>query len=141
MKRDVVDNTEANDYRALKRQLQADIDYRTLGQHMQAVRQKRGMTQAVVAEKMKVGVKYYSAFEAGKAKISLYRLIQFICLMGTSADFLLAGCHLDYPPRYACPDDSSEDRKALNSLLDQCSDDTVKTLLIVAEGLLVREKG
>lgn len=140
VKQEIVENGEPSDYRAIKRQLQADIDYRLLGQHMQEVRHSRKMTQAAVAEKMKVGVKYYSAIESGKAKINLYRLIQFICIMGTSADHLLVGCHLDYPPSYACPDDLSEDRKTLIALLDHCSDDTVKTLRIVAEGLLLKEK-
>lgn len=139
MKRDIADNTEAIDYRALKRQLQADIDYKTLGRHMQAVRLQRGMTQAVVAERMKIGVKYYSRFEVGTEKISLYRLIQFICIRETSADYLLAGCHLDYPPSYICPDDSSPERKQLNVLLDQCSDAAIKTLLIVAKGLIERD--
>lgn len=140
MKQDIVENAEPCDYRALTKQLHADIDYRVLGQHMQAVRQKRGLTQAAVAEKMKVGVKYYASIESGKARISLCRLVQFICLMGTSADHLLVGSHLDYPPGYACPDDASEDRKVLLALLDQCSEDTVKTLRIVAEGLLLKEK-
>lgn len=140
VKQEIVENVEPSDYRAIKRQLQADIDYRLLGQHMQEVRHSRKMTQAAVAEKMKVGVKYYSAIESGKAKINLYRLIQFICIMGTSADHLLVGCPLDYPPSYACPDDLSEDRKALITLLDHCSEDTVKTLRIVAEGLLLKEK-
>lgn len=140
VKQEIVETGEPSDYRALKRQLQADIDYRLLGQHMQAVRQSRKMTQSAVAEKMRIGVKYYSSIESGKAKINLYRLIQFICIMGTSADHLLVGCLLDYPPSYTCPDDISEDRKALYTLLDHCSDDTVKTLRIVAEGLLQKEK-
>lgn len=139
MKQDIVENSDACDYRALKRQLQADIDYKLLGQHMQAVRRKRELTQAVVAEKMKVGVKYYSAIESGKVKISLYRLIQFICIMGTSADHLLMGCHIDYPPSHECTEEASVDRKELYTLLDQCSDDHIKTLRIVAEGLLAKD--
>lgn len=57
MKQEIVETGEPSDYRALKRQLQADIDYRLLGQHMQAVRQSRKMTQSAVAEKMRIGVK------------------------------------------------------------------------------------
>lgn len=139
MKQDIIENNNACDYRALKRQLQADIDYKLLGQHMHTVRRKRELTQAVVAEKMKVGVKYYSAIESGKVKISLYRLIQFICIMGTSADHLLMGCHLDYPTSHKCSEDASEDRKALYVFLDQCSDDQIKTLRIIAEGLLAKD--
>ena len=86
-------NTE---YLAVNKQLQSEIDYRVIGRHMQAIRQKCGMTQAVVAEKMKLGVKYYAALEAGTESISLSRLIQFICLMQSSSDTLLAGCHPDY---------------------------------------------
>lgn len=52
MKQEIVENVEPSDYRAIKRQLQADIDYRLLGQHMQEVRHSRKMTQAAVAEKM-----------------------------------------------------------------------------------------
>lgn len=140
MRQDIAENGELNDFRARKRQLQADIDYKVLGRHMQAVRQQRGLTQAVVAEQMKVGTKYYSAFEGGKAKISLYRLIQFICLMGTSADCLLVGCHRDYPSHHIRPEDDSEDRKLLLSVLDQCSDDTIRIMRIVAEALLESEK-
>ena len=90
-------NTE---YLAVNKQLQSEIDYRVIGRHMQAIRQKCGMTQAVVAEKMKLGVKYYAALEAGTESISLSRLIQFICLMQSSSDTLLAGCHPDYPYVY-----------------------------------------
>lgn len=82
MKRDIADNTEATDYRVVKKQLQADIDYTILGRHMREVRRQRGMTQAAIAERMKIGVKYYSKFEVGSERISLYRLIQFICIMG-----------------------------------------------------------
>ena len=140
MKRDIADNTEATDYRVVKKQLQADIDYTILGRHMREVRRQRGMTQAAIAERMKIGVKYYSKFEVGSERISLYRLIQFICIMGTSADYLLAGCHLDYPPRYLCPDESSVARKRLNTLLDRCSEDSTRTLLLVTEGLIERNK-
>ena len=140
MAQDMLENGDACDYRMLKRQLQADIDYRILGQHMQAARKKRGMTQAAVAEKMKVGTKYYSAIESGTVKISLYRFIQFICLMGTTADQLLMGCHADYPPSHQCPDDASDDRKAIYALMDQCTEDQIKALRIIIDGLMTIRK-
>ncbi len=140
MKKDIAKHNRTYDYRVLKSQIQSEINDKMLGQHMQTVRQQRGMTQAVVAEQMKVGIQYYSALERGKARISLYRLIQFICLMDTSADFLLTGCHHEYPSYYVCPDQIAENRKHLISLLDHCSDSTISILQIVAEALIRNQK-
>ena len=107
---------------------------------MQAIRQKCGMTQAVVAEKMKLGVKYYAALEAGTESISLSRLIQFICLMQSSSDTLLAGCHPDYPPLHTCQENVCHERILLNKLLDQCSDELIRTLYVIAQGILNQSK-
>lgn len=126
-------NTE---YRAVNKQLQSEIDYKVIGRHMQATRQRNGMTQAIVAEKMKLGVKYYAALEAGTENISLSRLIQFICIMQSSSETLLAGCHPDYPPKHICSENVCHERILLNKLLDQCSDDLIKTLYVIAQGLL-----
>lgn len=126
-------NTE---YRTVNKQLQAEIDYKTIGRHMQAVRQKCGMTQAVVAEKMKLGVKYYAALEAGTENISLSRLIQFICITQVASDTLLAGCHPDYPSPYTCLENACSERILLNKLLDQSSDELIKTLYVIAQSLL-----
>ena len=130
-------NTE---YLAVNKQLQSEIDYRVIGRHMQAIRQKCGMTQAVVAEKMKLGVKYYAALEAGTESISLSRLIQFICLMQSSSDTLLAGCHPDYPPLHTCQENVCHERILLNKLLDQCSDELIRTLYVIAQGNLNQSK-
>ena len=130
-------NTE---YLAVNKQLQSEIDYRVIGRHMQAIRQKCGMTQAVVAEKMKLGVKYYAALEAGTESISLSRLIQFICLMQSSSDTLLAGCHPDYPTLHTCQENVCHERILLNKLLDQCSDELIRTLYVIAQGILNQSK-
>lgn len=134
-KYEVSEMADNANYRTVNKQLQGEVDYKLLGCHMQSIRQQRDMTQAAVAEKMKLGIKYYAAIEAGTARISLYRLIQFICIMQTSADLLLAGCHADYPPSNPYLDDVCKERLLLNKLLDQCPDETIKTLYVVAQGL------
>lgn len=127
------------DYRAINRQLKADIDFHIIGNHMQVVRKARGMTQAAVAEKMKLGTKYYAAMEAGAVKISFSRFLQFIIIMQTSADYLLSGCQPNYPTQFSCPTDACKERVLLNRLLDQCSDDLTKTLYVIAQGLIVNK--
>lgn len=127
--------TDKTDYHKINKQLKAEIDYKAIGNHMKSVRMKRKMTQEEVAEKMKWGTKYYSSIEAGKAKISLVRLIQFIGITQISADTLLKGCYSDYPSQYASTDDVCQERLELNKLLDQCSDEIIKTVLIITQGL------
>ena len=88
----------------------------------------------------KLGVKYYAALEAGTESISLSRLIQFICLMQSSSDTLLAGCHPDYPPLHTCQENVCHERILLNKLLDQCSDELIRTLYVIAQGILNQSK-
>lgn len=128
--------SDTSDYRAVNKQLKAEFDFKIIGKHMQSVRKKRGMTQAEVAEKMKLGTKYYASMEAGAVKISFPRFIQFVILMQASADFLLSGCHPEYPPQFACPGEACKERIMLNKLLDQCPDDLRKTLYVIAQGLI-----
>lgn len=123
-------------YLATIKQLQSEIDFKAIGNHMQSIRLKREMTQATVAEKMNWGTKYYASIEAGKGKISLIRLIQFIVIMQTSADSILKGCHRDYPSPDPNTDSACHERKELNKLLDQCSDEVLKTVLVITKGLL-----
>ena len=126
---------DKTDHHEINKQLKAEIDYKAIGNHMKSIRMKRKMTQEEVAEKMKWGTKYYSSIEAGKAKISLVRLIQFIGITQISADTILKGCYSDYPSQYTSTDDISEDRLELNKLLDQCSDEVIKTVLTITKGL------
>lgn len=104
---------------------------------MQSVRKSHGMTQAEVAERMKLGVKYYASLEAGTVKISFQRFLQFVVIMQASSDYLLSGCHPEYPPRFSCPDGACKERILMNKLLDQCSDDLTRTLYVIAQGLIV----
>lgn len=125
-------------YRAIIKQLQREIDYKRLGQKMQKIRLERGLTQLEVADRMKMGEKYYAAIEAGSAKINLIRLIQFVCIMQISADELLIGSHPDYPSKYDREETEDEERKMLNKLLDQCSNQDLKTIYIIAKELRKR---
>lgn len=127
---------DKTDYRAINRQLQAEIDYKAIGRHMKAIRRKRHMTQAAVAEKMNWGTKYYASIEAGTTRINLVRLIQFIGIVQTSADDLLMGCHKNYPSQYGRPDDPWQQRLELNKLLDQGSEEMIKMIIIITQGLL-----
>ncbi|WP_461811511.1 helix-turn-helix domain-containing protein [Faecalimonas sp.] len=127
------------EYREINKQLHADIDYKLLGRHLREIRKQNGMTQAEIAEKMKMGVKYYASIEEGKTKINLIRLIQFICITQTSADYILAGTHKRYPSQFQCPENASRSRKQLSQLLDQCSEQIIETIYVIAEGLRNRE--
>lgn len=124
------------DYRAINKQLKAEFDFKVIGKHMQSVRRARGMTQAEVAEIMKLGTKYYASMEAGTVKISFSRFLQFIVIMQASADNLLLGCHPEYPSQFSCPDGACKERVMLNRLLDQCSDDLIKTINVIVQGLI-----
>lgn len=123
------------EYRAGLKQLQLEIDYKVLGRHLQTVRKKHGITQVAIAEQMKVGEKYYTTLESGKGRMSLARLIQFICITHASADYLLSGTHAGYPLQFSYPKNSCERRDKLNRILDQCSEDTIETLCTIAERL------
>ena len=131
--------SDKTDYRALNKQLSAEINYITLGHHMKNARKQCGMTQAEMAEKMKLGVKYYAALEIGKAKIKLVRLIQFISITQVSADTLLIGTHADYPSRFSHRIDNKEkaytERDELHHLIDRCSDETIETILVITKAL------
>lgn len=128
--------SDTTDYRAVNKQLKAECDFKIIGKRMQSVRKERGMTQAEIAEKMKLGTKYYASMEAGAAKISFPRFLQFIIIMQSSADYLLSGCHPEYPTQFACPDEACKERVLLNKLLDQCPDDLIRTIYVVAQGLI-----
>lgn len=130
---------ENNDYREVCKRLQSEIDYRLLGQRMRSVRLKRGFTQSTISEIMRIGEKYYAAIETGIERISLARLIQFICVMQVPADYLLSGCHENYPSNYKYHEDRCQERDQLNNLLDKCSDETIKTIYIITKGLLERQ--
>lgn len=109
---------DAIDYREINKQLKAEFDFKIIGKHMQSVRKAHKMTQAEVAEKMKLGTKYYASLEAGTVKISFQRFLQFIVIMQASSDYLLSGCHPEYPPQFPCPDGACKERVMLNKLLD-----------------------
>lgn len=128
------------DYRMLNKQLSAEIDFKVLGRHMKSARKQCKLTQAEIAEEMKLGVKYYAALEAGTAKISLVRLIQFICLTQVSADFLLSGTHKHYPTNFLSRSTSQRKatltkREELHTLIDKCSDDKIETVIIIMNAL------
>lgn len=128
------------DYRVLYKQLSAKIDFKVLGRHMQSARKQCGLTQAQVAEEMKLGVKYYAALEAGTAKISLVRLIQFICITQASADALLSGTHAYYPANFSsralgAAGSLHAKREELHELIDKCSDEKIETMLVIVKAL------
>ena len=125
----------SSDYRDVTRKLQKEMNYRALGQHMRSVRKKHHMTQAEVAEEMQMTEKYYASIETGTIHISLLRLIQFISLMQVSADSLLIGCREDYPSNPDQVEHQCADRIKLERILDRCSDEQIRTLRIIAEGL------
>ena len=127
---------DTTDYRTVNRQLKAGFNFKIIGKHMQSVRKRRGMTQSEVAEEMKLGTKYYASMESGAVKISLPRFLQFIIIMQTSADYLLSGCHPEYPPQLASCEGVCKERIILNKLLDQCPDEMIRTLNIIVQGLI-----
>lgn len=127
---------ETTDYRAINKQLKNEFDFRVIGKHMQSIRKSRGMTQAEVAEKMKLGTKYYASIEAGAVKISFQRFLQFVVLMQASSDYLLSGCHPEYQTLFSCKGDVCKERLVLNGLLDQCSDELIKTLCVITQSLM-----
>lgn len=123
-----------SDYRKLNKLLSAEIDYKVLGRHMKSARKQRKLTQAEMAEEMKLGVKYYAALEAGTAKISLVRFIQFVCIIQVSADSLLIGTHEHYPTNFLSRSSTQHGsaytkHEELHSLIDKCSDDKIETML------------
>lgn len=138
MKRNNVDADESVDYRKYNQQLKEAIDYETIGYHIKEVRRSKRLTQAAVAEMMHWNTKYYASVESGKRKISLHKLIQFICITKVSADCLLAGCHDDYPPLSMYAVSGSERRLHVNRMLDKCSESEMKLIETVLEGLLAK---
>ncbi len=138
MKRKEVQVDESFDYRQYNQQLKDAIDYETIGYHMKEARRKKHMTQAAVAEMMHWSTKYYASIESGKREISLHKLIQFICIMESSADCLLAGCRDDYPLHDLYAASGSELRIHVNRLLDKCSESELKLIETVIEGLLAK---
>lgn len=113
--------------------LQSQIDYETIGAHMSVIRHDLAYTQAQLAEILGLKPNYYGQFETGTRHINLTRLIQFICKTQCSADFLLRGCHRDYPSSASAQQEYSETRKELNSILDKCDDNLLKDLIVVVE--------
>lgn len=127
------------DYRMVNRWLHEQVDYQVLGARMKTVRRKMGLTQAAMAEKMRMGIKYYASLETGATKINLVRLIQFIAITQTSADYLLVGCHPEYPSSEVICANVSEERQRLNKVLDQCSDEFIRTIYIITTSLLEKK--
>lgn len=119
-------------------QLQDEIDYVTLGHHLRDVRKAHPYTQAQISEILGLKPNYYGQYETGARHINLPRFIQFICKTQCSADFLLMGCHKDYPSSLPARQEYSETRKEINSILDKCDDELLKDLIIVAEFLRKR---
>ncbi len=122
--------------RARNVQLQNEIDYAAIGRHMRDVRKTLAYTQAQFSELLGMSPNYYGQYETGAQHINIPRFIQFICVTKCSADQLLAGCHADYPSRSRLPEDCSEQRRRLNTLLDKCPDEIVESLLVVAQTML-----
>ncbi len=127
-----------NDERPYNLQLQDEIDYETLGHHLRDVRKAHAYTQAQISEILGLKPNYYGQYETGVRHINLPRFIQFICKTQCSADFLLTGCHKDYPSSFPTRQEYSETRKEINSILDKCDDELLKDLITVAELLRKR---
>ena len=119
-------------------QLQDEIDYVTLGHHLRDVRKAQPYTKAQISEILGLKPNYYGQYETGARHINLPRFIQFICKTQCSADFLLTGCHKDYPSALPARQEYSEARKEINGILDKCDDELLKDLIIVAELLRKR---
>lgn len=128
-------SSDTQDYRTINRELKKTINFRLIGSHMQNARMQQNMTQAAIAERMHLGEKYYSLVETGKSALSLARFIQFVCLTQTSADALLTGCHTDYP-HSVHSDTTSEMRRNVDCILDQCSDEMLRTIYALIKGLI-----
>lgn len=127
-----------NEERPYNLQLQDEIDYVTLGHHLRDVRKAQPYTQAQISEILGLKPNYYGQYETGARHINLPRFIQFICKTQCSADFLLMGCHKDYPSSLPARQEYSETRKEINSILDKCDDELLKDLITVAELLRKR---
>lgn len=69
-----------------KQELNGDI-----GQRIKAARERAGFTQDRLAELTDVGVPYLAKLETGKVGISLPNFINFCCVLGVSADYLIWG--------------------------------------------------
>lgn len=127
-----------DEYRKHNKLLKAAIDYETIGYHMKEIRRSRGLTQAVVAERMHWSVKYYASVESGKRLISLPKLIQFVGIMGISADLVLTGCHPDYPSMGEKTETWSEAYVRVQKLLDKCGESELRLIEIVLTGILAK---
>ena len=119
-------------------QLQDEIDYKTLGHHLRDIRKALQYTQAQIAELLGLMPNYYGQYETGARHINLTRFIQFICKTQCSADFLLRGCHKDYPSSLPAQQEYSQTRKELNSILDKFDDKLLNDMVFFAKYLLSR---
>lgn len=129
---------DKNDERPFNLLLQEEIDYMTLGRHMRETRKALNYTQAQISEILGLKPNYYGQYENGTRHINIPRFIQFVCKTQCSADFLLMGCHQDYPSSLPARQEFSETRKEINSILDKCDDELLKDLITVAEILRKR---
>lgn len=124
--------------RARNCQLKKEIDGAVIGRHMRERRKAMGYTQAQLAEILGMGSNYYGQYETGVQLINFSRFVQFICVTGSSADQLLAGCHADYPSQANLSSAYSEQRKKLNALLDKCPEAMIEDLIEITQVLLKR---
>ena len=121
--------------RMMSKNVKEQINYTAIGHHMKDIRKRRGCTQEYLAGQMGISLNFYASLENGKNQINLARLLQFAVLMDTSPNEIVAGSYLKLKET-SSPEDSRTQRKAFDSLLDQCSDSLLMKLYDVCHLLV-----
>lgn len=111
----------------------ADINYERIGARFRKARKANGMTQKYVADYLDIETNSYSNLERGAQPINLKRIIELCILYGIKPGYLLDDCcpellRIDY----RLPENTSDEHKALCSILETCSDKVKHILLLIA---------
>lgn len=114
------------------------LDYHEMGKRIRARREFMKMNRETLAEKLDVSPQFIADIEYGNKGVSLKRLYRLCQVLGTSADYILAGERLDENDN----EDLSRAREKVMSILCKCDarqlDGIEKIASIYAEGVKMK---
>ena len=106
------------------------IDYKKIGGRISFARKKLHLTQEEVSSRVGIGIDFYAHIESGTS-CSLSVLIRILQVLNISCDYVLAG--IIPAAKYILDDEFAY-------LLEQCTDDQIAALKVVAEAFAKSNK-
>lgn len=109
-----------------------DIDYRKIGRRFRAAREQQHMTQAQIAELLGIAENSYSNMERGQQKLSLRRVIELCVILRVKPGTILNDCCIELINQDEIVLSENPERLALIQLLNNCSDESIHLLNLIA---------